>query len=208
MINRRQLVAAAGSAALFARIPKAFAATYDLIIKGGRVIDPSAGLDAVRDVAISARPDRGDRADIAGRCHRDPRCARQDRRPGPDRHSRPCRPQQGGAADVPAGRRDRLGRCRHRRRRQHGCGRGRRPRRAADRPLPGQHRAHRRDHADRRVARHQRRQCGAGARRHRAQPRRRGRRQGAAVRTTSRAPTISRPCAAPRRRRRLSACRS
>ena len=54
MINRRQLVAAAGSAALFARMPKAFAATYDLIIKGGRVIDPSAGIDAVRDVAISA----------------------------------------------------------------------------------------------------------------------------------------------------------
>jgi dihydroorotase len=30
------------------------AAGYDLIIKGGRVIDPSAGLDAVRDVAIAA----------------------------------------------------------------------------------------------------------------------------------------------------------
>jgi dihydroorotase len=30
------------------------AATYDLIIKGGRVIDPSVGLDAVRDVAIAA----------------------------------------------------------------------------------------------------------------------------------------------------------
>jgi hypothetical protein len=28
-------------------------ATYDLIIKGGRVIDPSMGLDATRDVAIS-----------------------------------------------------------------------------------------------------------------------------------------------------------
>src|SRR6202040_1936825 len=34
-------------------ISKAFAATYDLIIKGGRVIDPSMGLDAVRDVAIA-----------------------------------------------------------------------------------------------------------------------------------------------------------
>ena len=52
MINRRQLVCIAG-AALFAGIPKAFAATYDLIIRGGRVIDPSVGLDAVRDVAIS-----------------------------------------------------------------------------------------------------------------------------------------------------------
>jgi dihydroorotase len=51
-MNRRQLVVAAG-AALLARVPKAFAATYDLIIKGGRVIDPSAGLDAIRDVAIA-----------------------------------------------------------------------------------------------------------------------------------------------------------
>jgi dihydroorotase len=53
MINRRQLVGAAAGAALLARVPKAYAATYDLIIKGGRVIDPSAGLDAVRDIAIS-----------------------------------------------------------------------------------------------------------------------------------------------------------
>ena len=52
MLNRRQLVCATG-AALLARIPKAFAATYDLIIKGGRVIDPSTGLDAMRDLAIS-----------------------------------------------------------------------------------------------------------------------------------------------------------
>jgi dihydroorotase len=34
-------------------VPRAFAATYDLLIKGGRVIDPSVGLDAVRDVAIA-----------------------------------------------------------------------------------------------------------------------------------------------------------
>ncbi len=52
MMNRRQLVCATG-AALFARIPRAFAATFDLIIKGGRVIDPSTGLDATRDLAIS-----------------------------------------------------------------------------------------------------------------------------------------------------------
>lgn len=52
MMNRRQLVCATG-AALFASIPKAFAATYDLIIRGGRVVDPSSGLDATRDVAIS-----------------------------------------------------------------------------------------------------------------------------------------------------------
>jgi dihydroorotase len=53
MINRRQLICAAGSTALFARIPGALAATWDLIIKGGRVIDPSAGLDGIRDIAIS-----------------------------------------------------------------------------------------------------------------------------------------------------------
>jgi dihydroorotase len=51
-MNRRQLVCTAATA-LFAEIPKACAATYDLIIRGGRVIDPSIGLDAVRDVAIA-----------------------------------------------------------------------------------------------------------------------------------------------------------
>src|SRR6516164_1540779 len=54
MINRRQLISSAAGTALLARVPKARAATYDLIIKGGRVIDPSTGLDAVRDVAVSA----------------------------------------------------------------------------------------------------------------------------------------------------------
>jgi dihydroorotase len=56
MMNRRQFVYGGGTAAaaLLARIPRAFAATYDLVIKGGRVIDPSMGLDAVRDVAITA----------------------------------------------------------------------------------------------------------------------------------------------------------
>src|ERR1700674_3300953 len=55
MMNRRQFVcAAAAGAAMFARVCNVSAATYDLIIKGGRVIDPSVGLDAVRDVAIVA----------------------------------------------------------------------------------------------------------------------------------------------------------
>ncbi len=54
MLNRRQLVcAAAAGAAMFARVPNALAQAYDLIIKGGRVIDPSLGIDANRDVAIS-----------------------------------------------------------------------------------------------------------------------------------------------------------
>ena len=69
MMNRRQLVCATG-AALFASIPKAFAATYDLIIRGGRVIDPSTGLDATRDLAISggriAAVEAGISADATG----------------------------------------------------------------------------------------------------------------------------------------------
>ncbi len=52
MMNRRRLLCTAG-AVLFAGIPGAFAATYDLLIRGGRVIDPSTGLDAVSDIAIS-----------------------------------------------------------------------------------------------------------------------------------------------------------
>jgi len=54
MLNRRQfLTTAVAGAAMLARGPRAFAAKYELIIKGGRVIDPSVRLDAVRDVAIS-----------------------------------------------------------------------------------------------------------------------------------------------------------
>jgi dihydroorotase len=56
MLNRRQfLSAAAASAATFARTRTlaAQATKYDLIIKGGRVIDPSVRLDATRDVAIA-----------------------------------------------------------------------------------------------------------------------------------------------------------
>jgi dihydroorotase len=52
MMNRRRLLCTAG-AVLLAGVPGAFAATYDLLIRGGRVIDPSTGLDAVSDIAIS-----------------------------------------------------------------------------------------------------------------------------------------------------------
>src|SRR6516164_5457804 len=65
MMNRRQLVGAAG-AALLAGVPKARAAIYDLIIKGGRVIDPSVELDAVRDVAIAGGSIVAVEANIAG----------------------------------------------------------------------------------------------------------------------------------------------
>src|SRR6266550_3146096 len=70
MLSRRRfLSAAAASAAMFARAPRAFAAQqarYDLIIRGGRVIDPSVRLDAVRDVAIAAGRIAAIEADIAG----------------------------------------------------------------------------------------------------------------------------------------------
>jgi dihydroorotase len=53
MMNRRHfLYTAATGAAMFAHAPRGFAATYDIVIKGGRVIDPSLRVDAVRDVAI------------------------------------------------------------------------------------------------------------------------------------------------------------
>jgi dihydroorotase len=65
MMNRRQLMCT-GAAALFASIPKARAATYDLLIKGGRVIDPSVGLDAIRDIAIAGGKIVAVEADIAG----------------------------------------------------------------------------------------------------------------------------------------------
>jgi dihydroorotase len=65
MLNRRQLVCAAG-AALLAPMPKASAAGYDLVIRGARVIDPSTGLDAVRDVAISRGRIAAVEANVAG----------------------------------------------------------------------------------------------------------------------------------------------
>src|SRR3954471_4769586 len=66
-LNRRQFLGtAAAGAAVLARIPGARAATFDLVIKGGRVIDPSVGLDAVRDVAIAAGKIAAVEASIAG----------------------------------------------------------------------------------------------------------------------------------------------
>jgi len=60
MMNRRQFVygmTCAAGTLTFARVQNAFAATaparYDLVIKGGRVIDPSLRISAIRDVAIA-----------------------------------------------------------------------------------------------------------------------------------------------------------
>jgi dihydroorotase len=56
MMNRREFVRASAGAVMFTRITGAFpsAASYDLIVRGGRVIDPSLRIDAVRDVAIAS----------------------------------------------------------------------------------------------------------------------------------------------------------
>ena len=55
-MNRRQFLTAAAGAVAIARAPRVFAGqakTFDLVIRGGRVIDPSVRLDAVADVAIA-----------------------------------------------------------------------------------------------------------------------------------------------------------
>ncbi len=55
-MNRREIVCAAARAALLAASGRLAAQgpRYDLVIRGGRVIDPSLRLDAVRDVGIAA----------------------------------------------------------------------------------------------------------------------------------------------------------
>ncbi|MYH28119.1 MAG: amidohydrolase/deacetylase family metallohydrolase [Acidobacteria bacterium] len=53
LITRRQFVSATAAAALGAGVARPHAASWDLVVQGGRVIDPSLGIDAVRDVAIA-----------------------------------------------------------------------------------------------------------------------------------------------------------
>src|SRR5579884_1525921 len=53
-MNRRRFVSAAAGAAMLAAFGDTLASgKYDLLIKGGRVIDPSRKLDGIRDVAIA-----------------------------------------------------------------------------------------------------------------------------------------------------------
>jgi dihydroorotase len=69
MLNRRQFVcAAAAGAAAFARVSDVLAApaSYDLIIKGGRAIDPSLRVDEIRDVAIAGGRIAAVEANVAG----------------------------------------------------------------------------------------------------------------------------------------------
>jgi len=53
MLNRRQFCCGVAGGAMVAGIAPARAATPDLVIKGGRVVDPSLGVNAARDVAIA-----------------------------------------------------------------------------------------------------------------------------------------------------------
>lgn len=69
MLSRRQFVcAAAAGAAAFVRVGDVLAAParYDLIIKGGRVIDPSLRVDAIRVVAIADGRIAAVEANVAG----------------------------------------------------------------------------------------------------------------------------------------------
>ncbi|MHB1205707.1 MAG: amidohydrolase family protein [Rhodospirillaceae bacterium] len=53
MMNRRRFLGTAAAFAAAARVSGVRAAAYDLVIKGGHVIDPASGINAVRDVAIA-----------------------------------------------------------------------------------------------------------------------------------------------------------
>jgi dihydroorotase len=67
MMNRRQFVSAtAVGVVTFGRGSDLFAADYDLIVRGGRVIDPSLRVDAIRDVAITGGRIAAIEADIEG----------------------------------------------------------------------------------------------------------------------------------------------
>ena len=73
MMNRRQFVCATAAGAAgavgvvtFARGSELLAADYDLIVKGGHVIDPSLRVNAIRDVAITGGRIAAIEADIAG----------------------------------------------------------------------------------------------------------------------------------------------
>ena len=53
-VTRREFITATGAALASAAVSRAAQSSrYDLIVRGGRVIDPAAKLDAVRDVAIA-----------------------------------------------------------------------------------------------------------------------------------------------------------
>ena len=70
MVSRRQFLSTAAAAAAMLGSDRRIFATqpvkYDILIRGGRVIDPSVRLDAIRDVAITAGRITAVEAKIAG----------------------------------------------------------------------------------------------------------------------------------------------
>jgi dihydroorotase len=68
MLNRRQFFFVAGGGAVLSRTPQVFSAApkYDLLIKGGRVIDPARKINAIQDVAIAGGKIAAVQANIAG----------------------------------------------------------------------------------------------------------------------------------------------
>jgi dihydroorotase len=69
MLNRRQFFFGACGTAALSRIPDVFGAApakFDLLIKGGRVIDPSRKINAVQDVAIAGGRIAAVQANIGG----------------------------------------------------------------------------------------------------------------------------------------------
>jgi len=53
MINRREFVYSCGALVAAAHLPESPPVFYDLVLRGGQVIDPSMHLNGVRDVAVS-----------------------------------------------------------------------------------------------------------------------------------------------------------
>ena len=173
MLTRRKFLtaAAAGAATLstFSRLPELGAAEYDLIIAGGRVIDPSHAFDAVADVAIAGGKIAAVRPGPRPiQCGRDDRRARQAGRSWSHRHPHACGAGHGRSGDVPvpgchvAHRRRIPGRGSHRRSR--GC----RESRAQSHARPDQH-GEDRHPGRRRAERHQPRRRRRHQGRHRAQ---------------------------------------
>ena len=204
------LSTAAAGAAMFVRareVAAVQAAKYDLLIRGGRVIDPSVRLDAIRDVAIDGRPHRppsspsiaGEAADVI------------DARgklvvPGLidiHTHTGALRRRPGARA---AGRRHRMDRCRIPGRRSHrrcGCHRALG---AAAGARPDQHRPRRHPARRRHDGPRPRRRRG-GPRRDRAATATSSSASRRGCRATSPARTTTRCCGAPRRWPTGSACR-
>ena len=66
MLSRRAFISGAAAIGVRAATAGAQTRTYDLIIRGGRVIDPASRVDAVRDIAIAGGRIAAVAANVAG----------------------------------------------------------------------------------------------------------------------------------------------